>query len=104
MRYVGQQQCGCALQAWHGNAPPQVAVVLPMTGMAEAGKLQAEKAIDVMQARGHTNLSGGLLLALQTLYRIPAADATAVESVLVFTDGKANYGITKQDALEKATR
>lgn len=75
-----------------------------MSNMAEAGKLQAEKAIDAMQARGHTNLSGGLLLALQTLYKIPPTEATAVESVLVFTDGKANYGITKQDALEKATR
>lgn len=75
-----------------------------MTGMAEAGKLQAEKAIEGVQARGHTNLSGGLLLALQTLYKIPAAEATTVESVLVFTDGKANYGITKHDALQKATR
>ena len=87
-----------------GAPPPQVSVVLPLTGMTEAGKLQAEKAIDGVQARGHTNLSGGLLLALQMLFKIPAAEATAVESVLLFTDGKANYGITKQDALEKATR
>ena len=72
--------------------------------MNDAGKMQAEKAIEALKARGHTNLSGGLLAALQVLYRIKKEEATTVESVLLFTDGRANYGIAKRDPLEKATR
>ena len=79
-------------------------VPLELTSMTEAGKLQAEKAIDKIEARGHTNLSGGLLSALQMLYRIPKEESTTVESILLFTDGKANFGLTKQNALERATR
>ena len=78
--------------------------MLPLTAMNDAGKMQANKAIEGIKARGHTNLSGGLLSALQTLYRIPKEESTTVESVLLFTDGKANYGITKKEQLEKATR
>ena len=37
--------------------------------MTLSGKLQAEKAIESVKERGHTNLSGGLLAALETLYR-----------------------------------
>ena len=72
--------------------------------MDSSGKLLAEKAIDSVKERGHTNLSGGLLAALEVLYRIPSRDATLVESVLLFTDGKANVGIKDQAQLEKATR
>ena len=77
---------------------------LPLTKMDSSGKLLAEKAIDSVKERGHTNLSGGLLAALEVLYRIPSRDATLVESVLLFTDGKANVGIKDQAQLEKATR
>ena len=42
---------------------------LPLTAMTVAGKVVAEKAIDGVKERGHTNLSGGLLAALETLYR-----------------------------------
>ncbi len=37
--------------------------------MDPAGKLLAERAVDGMKERGHTNLSGGLLAALEVLYR-----------------------------------
>ena len=37
--------------------------------MDPAGKLHAEKAIEGTKERGHTNLSGGLLAALEALYR-----------------------------------
>ena len=77
---------------------------LPLTNMDSAGKLHAERAIEGVKERGHTNLSGGLLAALEALYRTPSADASLVESVLLFTDGKANVGIRDQTALVKATR
>ena len=57
-----------------------------------------------MKERGHTNLSGGLLAALEALYRVPGNKASLVESVLLFTDGKANVGIRDQAALVKATK
>ena len=44
------------------------------------------------------------LAALEVLYHISSDDASLVESVLLFTDGKANVGIKDQKALEKATR
>ena len=44
------------------------------------------------------------LAALDVLCRISSDDASLVESVLLFTDGKANVGIKDQAALEKATR
>ena len=72
--------------------------------MDSSGKLLAGKAIESVKERGHTNLSGGLLAALEVLYRISSDDASLVESVLLFTDGKANVGIKDQTALEKATR
>ena len=42
---------------------------LPLTTMTPSGKHQAEKAIERVKERGHTNLSGGLLAALEALYR-----------------------------------
>ncbi len=79
-------------------------VELPLTSMDASGKQLAEKAISSLKERGHTNLSGGLLAALETLYRISAVNASLVESVLVFTDGKANVGIKDSKALVKATK
>ena len=77
---------------------------LPLTSMDSSGKQLAEKAISSIKERGHTNLSGGLLAALETLYRIPSTNASLVESVLLFTDGKANVGIKDSVALVKATK
>lgn len=82
----------------------QVRVELPLTNMDSAGKLHAQKAIDSVKERGHTNLSGGLLAALEVLYRISSNEASLVESVLLFTDGKANVGIKGQAPLVKATK
>lgn len=47
----------------------QVKTELSLSAMTTAGKLQAEKAIEGVKERGHTNLSGGLLAALEALYR-----------------------------------
>lgn len=82
----------------------QVQTELPLTAMTPDGKLRAEQAIHRVKERGQTNLSGGLLAALETLYRIKADDAALVESVLLFTDGKANVGIRDTQTIVKATK
>lgn len=82
----------------------QVKVELPLTNMDSAGKSHAEKAIDGMKDRGQTNLSGGLMAALQQFYNVPVGEASLVESVLLFTDGKANVGIRDTPTIERATR
>ncbi len=43
----------------------KVKVDLPVTNMDAAGKTLAERAISSIKERGHTNLSGGLIGALQ---------------------------------------
>ena len=116
----------------------QVKVDLPVTNMDASGKTLAERAVANIKERGHTNLSGGLIAALQVqimlrrvnniwnfqtlkiffnfsnqitivyfnqaLYAIPAEQASLVESVVLFSDGKANYGITDSNGLAKATK
>lgn len=72
--------------------------------MTVSGKANAERAIEGIRERGHTNLSGGLLAALQALNDITEGDNSLVESVLLFSDGKANYGIKDQEGLTKATK
>ena len=72
--------------------------------MTADGKLKAERAVNRVKERGRTNLSGGLLAALQTLYHIKEEKAALVESVLLFTDGKANVGIRDQLTITKATK
>lgn len=72
--------------------------------MTADGKLQAEQAVRRVREGGRTNMSGGLLAALEALYRIKEDDASLVESVLLFTDGKANVGIKDQATLTKATK
>ena len=75
-----------------------------MTAMTAEGKMKAEDAIARVKEGGRTNLSGGLLAALQALHSIKAAEASLVESVLLFTDGKANVGIRDQPTMTKATK
>lgn len=72
--------------------------------MTADGKLLAEQAVRRVRERGRTNLSGGLLAALEALYHIKEDNASLVESVLLFTDGKANVGIKDQPTLTKATK
>lgn len=91
----------CILQLLSFN---QVQTELPLTAMTADGKLRAEQAIYRIKERGQTNLSGGLLAALEALYRIKADDAALVESVLLFTDGKANVGIRDHKTIVKATK
>lgn len=82
----------------------QVETVLPLTTMVMDGKEKAEQAIRKIREKRCTNLSGGLFEALDILHRIKASDATFVESVLLFTDGRLNEGITNKDAIVEMTR
>eukprot|EP00658_Telonema_sp_P-2_P004440 TRINITY_DN11656_c0_g1_i3.p1 TRINITY_DN11656_c0_g1~~TRINITY_DN11656_c0_g1_i3.p1 ORF type:complete len:500 (+),score=106.42 TRINITY_DN11656_c0_g1_i3:230-1729(+) len=73
--------------------------------MDQAGKQIALDAIGQMKTRGSTNLSGGLLQAINEL----AADEHLSEagrssSVLLFTDGHANHGITDRIKIGECTR
>ena len=72
--------------------------------MTAAGKIQAERAIDQLKERGHTNLSGGLFAGFDQFFKLKPEEVARVESILLFTDGKANVGIAKTPQLEKATR
>uniref|UniRef100_A0A1X7TRL4 VWFA domain-containing protein n=1 Tax=Amphimedon queenslandica TaxID=400682 RepID=A0A1X7TRL4_AMPQE len=82
----------------------EVDKLLPITSMTSSGKVLAKKAIESIRERGHTNLSGGLLAALQLLYDVPLSESTLVESIVLFTDGKANFGIKDREPLAKATK
>ena len=91
----------------------EVKVVLPLTKMDQAGRREAKAAVDAVCVGGTTNLSGGLLQGLQMLCESDEAsrergddaadgeDAVVVDggggatrSLLLFTDGHANAGIT----------
>ncbi|XP_065177474.1 uncharacterized protein LOC135808238 [Sycon ciliatum] len=84
----------------------EVATILPMTYMTLQGKESAVQAFGKLKERGQTNLSGGLLAGLQQFLTMNPnpQDRARVESVLLFTDGKANRGITDGNTLTRATR
>jgi len=75
-----------------------VATVLPFSEMTVSTKRQATTAVEGLRAQCSTNLSGGLLQALDHLQRGGTREG-AVRRCLIFTDGLANVGITKPDQL-----
>eukprot|EP00029_Vermamoeba_vermiformis_P006664 TRINITY_DN2681_c0_g1_i1.p1 TRINITY_DN2681_c0_g1~~TRINITY_DN2681_c0_g1_i1.p1 ORF type:complete len:496 (-),score=113.95 TRINITY_DN2681_c0_g1_i1:23-1510(-) len=77
-----------------------VEVLLPLTKMDPEGKDQARIATKNLVTKGQTNLSGGLLQALNML-RVNKT-GNDVSAVLLFTDGLANIGITKTPGIIKA--
>lgn len=81
----------------------EVTIGLPLQNMTAAGKVQAERSIDQLKERGHTNLSGGLFAGFDQFFKLKPEEVARVESVLLFTDGKANVGVKKTPQLEKAT-
>ena len=102
----------------------QVQIGLPLTSMGQAGRRAAKAAIDAVCVGGRTNLSGGLIQGLQMLCqsdekaREQADDAAAdgeatvvvgdeggaTRSLLLFTDGQANAGITDSGAMVAAAQ
>ena len=101
-----------------------VQIVLPLTSMDQAGRAKAKAAIDAVCVGGQTNLSGGLMQGLQMLCQsdeaareqaddaadgeaavvVGSEDGGATRSLLLFTDGQANVGITDSGAMVAAAQ
>ena len=101
-----------------------VQIVLPLTSMDQEGRLKAKAAIDAVCVGGTTNLSGGLMQGLQMLCQsdeaareqandaadgeaavvVGSEDGGATRSLLLFTDGQANAGITDSGAMVEAAQ
>ena len=102
-----------------------VQIVLPLTSMDQAGRAKAKAAIDAVCVGGQTNLSGGLMQGLQMLCQsdeaareqaddaaadgeaavvVGSEDGGATRSLLLFTDGQANAGITDSGAMVAAAQ
>jgi Mg-chelatase subunit ChlD len=73
-----------------------------LTEMNDAGKVLASSKIQAMATDGWTHLSGGIMKGLEELSKRPSSSASSVSSVLVFTDGQANRGVTNAEELVKA--
>ena len=70
-----------------------VYVDFPLLNMNEANKKRAETIISQLWAGTSTNLSGGLMKGLDQISMRDDEGKNEVASVLLFTDGHANYGI-----------
>jgi len=80
----------------------QSRVLLNLTAMDELGKRVAKDIINTLGSWGGTHLSGGLLQGLKIVKMRDAATCNEVCSILLFTDGEANYGIRDADLIIKA--
>eukprot|EP01121_Diplochlamys_sp_Union-15-3_P020851 TRINITY_DN8267_c0_g1_i2.p1 TRINITY_DN8267_c0_g1~~TRINITY_DN8267_c0_g1_i2.p1 ORF type:complete len:500 (+),score=81.14 TRINITY_DN8267_c0_g1_i2:100-1500(+) len=78
----------------------EVDILLPLTKMDADGKQNASLALKRLSARGQTNISGGLLQALDMIRT--QKNGNEVSSVLLFSDGKANIGIVSTAAIVRA--
>lgn len=80
-----------------------VKVELPLSCMSAAGRSQAENVVKSVRPGSTTNLSGGVLKAIDVLSQAPSIDSPGGEeakpkrtrAVMLFTDGMANNGITE---------
>lgn len=75
----------------------EVRQVLRPTAMHAEGKAQLRRAVDGLEDKDSTNMSGGLVGALADLRAAPLSDAGAICRVLLFTDGHANKGVAEND-------
>ena len=71
-----------------------------LTAMDEDGKKRCDDVVRTLQPGSATNLSGGLLQGLRILRT--RTEPRDVASVLLLTDGLANYGITSAPELARA--
>eukprot|EP01129_Flabellula_baltica_P008212 TRINITY_DN3242_c0_g1_i3.p1 TRINITY_DN3242_c0_g1~~TRINITY_DN3242_c0_g1_i3.p1 ORF type:complete len:729 (+),score=118.57 TRINITY_DN3242_c0_g1_i3:501-2687(+) len=77
-----------------------VDVILGLTSMNAEGKDIARLAIERFDVSGATNISGGLLQALDMLHCVDSSNL--ISSILLFTDGRANIGITATSKIKRA--
>merc|ERR1719401_1999487 len=88
-----------------------VRVDIPLALCTTEGKLRMEAVIQTIRADGQTNLSGGLLRAVDLHREAQKAaeeqtrgEQDFVRSIFLLTDGLANLGITGKDALASAAQ
>jgi len=74
-------------------------VVLDLIPMDDSGKEKANLTISKIHTQGSTNLSAGVFDAIDLLNN--RKNPNDVSSILLFTDGEANLGITKSPELCK---
>jgi len=79
----------------------RITTTLPLTLMDTSGKDLAVKRAKTLTSRGGTNLSGGLFRGLQLVHE-RSEPKNNVTSVLLFTDGQANEGLTTSTAIVNA--
>jgi len=77
-------------------------VLLNFTLMIDKGKRKAKDIINTIGSWGGTNLSGGVLEGLKLVKNRDPETANEVCSILLFTDGEANYGIRESDLIIQA--
>jgi len=77
-------------------------VLLKFTSMDVKGKQRAKEIINTLGCWGGTHLSGGLLEGLKMVKRREKQISNEVCSILLFTDGEANYGIKETHLILKA--
>jgi uncharacterized protein YegL len=78
----------------------RVTVEFAFVGMDQFGKKRASGKVDGLSAGTSTNFSGGLFQAFQLIK--DRKDPNDVCSILLFTDGLANHGITKTPDILRA--
>lgn len=77
-------------------------VLLEFTSMDDKGKRKAKDIINKLGSWGGTYLSGGILEGLKMVKNRDPANSNEVCSILLFTDGEANYGTRESDLIIKA--
>eukprot|EP01126_Amoeba_proteus_P051899 TRINITY_DN6231_c0_g1_i1.p1 TRINITY_DN6231_c0_g1~~TRINITY_DN6231_c0_g1_i1.p1 ORF type:complete len:421 (-),score=94.61 TRINITY_DN6231_c0_g1_i1:112-1374(-) len=77
-----------------------VDVLLPLTPMTTEGKERASYRLQKLTVGGQTNCSGGLFKGLDLIRK--RSGGNDVCSILLFTDGVANVGLTKPEQIKRA--
>jgi len=77
-------------------------VLLNFTSMNDKGKRKAKDIVNTIGSWGGTNLSGGILEGLKMVKNRDPETSNEVCSILLFTDGEANYGIRESDLIIQA--
>ena len=75
--------------------------IAPLTKVTQTSRIQLDGSIDKIYGDRHTNLSGGLIKGMTTM-KERNGEMADVASVFLFTDGRANVGITNTDTLVTA--
>ena len=71
-----------------------VSVEFPLTQMTKENKEMTKSKVEKIREHGTTNLCGGLLKGMEQIILRDSEQKAKVASVLLFTDGQANCGIT----------